>query len=202
MPKNIPLITGDEVVDVSIQDISQSLFRVAKEMRHVMQTAANVTLWDTTNKGQPLLATVVKAGHHPLVVLLIEQARRVDHWRELDELAKSDCKRSGPDGEWIDVDALDQRIKIASNLSKTITEMRETMLRIQTAGGHAMHQANDLIVKLQGLAQAYRIHKEKMGMDLDNAGDAELLVIAEEEPSVNADVPTGPGRLEKILESP
>lgn len=173
-PKTPPEVTGDTITDISIEDMSRSLFRAAKEMRHVMQTAAGITLWDTTKNGDPLEATKAKAGHHPLVVILIEQAQEYASWKSLDQDAKGDIRVQTPDGEWVDADALDKRIKIATGKQKSLEALRETCLKIQTAGASAMSQANDLIAKLQNMAQVYQMHREKMKADDLNISPADL----------------------------
>lgn len=181
MPNDIAEITDDVHVNVSITDIGRSALRHAKEMRGLTQIVANIILWETESKDQPVPATIAKRGHHPLVRTLIEQARLYDHWNKLDEVANGDVRKE-EDGEWIPVSALDQRIKIASGKSKALDSLRESCLRIQAGGSSAMKQAEDLAAKIQGMAQQMQMHREKLRADLDNATDAELLSITTDKP--------------------
>ncbi len=183
--------TGNGLADAALTDMAHSLFRSAREMRALMQVASNVVLWDISSQESIVPATVAKRGHHPCVRILIEQGREYDRWKRLED----DAESSPAD------DALALRVQVAKGKQRALSDLRDTSLKIQQLSQDALRQANDLITKLAAMRQTMQIHREKMGMDLDNAGDAELMVLAEE-PSVSADVPTGPGRLEKFLESP
>jgi len=186
MPKSVDPVTGQPAVDCSIQDIANALFRTAKEMRGLVVVAANVTLWDTTRQGGIVPATVAKNGHHPLVRILIEQAREYERWKALDEAAEmSDAD-----------DALAQRIQVAKSRQRALADLRDTALKIQSMGQDSMTKANDLITKLTAMKQQMQMHREKLGKELDDADDAELLVLAD------LGEPSGvPGELEPLLET-
>lgn len=169
MPKDVEPVTGNPYADCSIQEIANALFRTAKEMRGLVVVAANVTLWDTTRQGSMVPATVAKNGHHPLVRILIEQAREYERWKILDEEAQD----SDAD------DALAQRIQVAKSRQRALADLRDTALKIQSMGQDSMTKANDLITKLTAMKQQMQMHREKLGKDLDAADDAELLVLAD-----------------------
>lgn len=179
MPKNVEEVTGEGRVDSSLTDIGHSAIRHAREMRALTHVVAGIILWATESKDEEVPATIAKRGHHPLVRTLIEQARNYDHWKQLDELAQGDVRKE-IDGNWITVSALDQRIKIAAGKDRALDSLRESCLRIQAGGASAMKQADDLIAKLHLMAQQWRMHEDKLGKDLDNSTDAELLSITTE----------------------
>ncbi len=173
MPKVVEEVTGAGKLDSSLTDIGHSAIRHAREMRGLTHTVAGIVLWATESKGGPVPATIAKQGHHPLVRTLIEQARNYDHWSQLDLLAQGDVRKE-IDGDWISVSALEQRIKIASGKAKALDSLRESCLRILAGGQQAMKQADDLVAKLVGLAQTYRMHREKQHMDV-NSMDADSI---------------------------
>lgn len=183
--------TGNGLADAALTDMAHSLFRSAREMRGLMQVASNVVLWDIESKDSVVPATVAKKGHHPAVRILIEQGREYDRWKKLEDDAESSPAE----------DALAIRVQVAKGKQRALSDLRDTSLKIQQLSQEALRQANDLITKLASMRQQMVMHREKMGIDLDNAGDAELLVIAEDGPtSESADVPSGPRRLESFVE--
>lgn len=176
MPKVITTVTGEGRTDSSLTDIGHSAIRHAREMRALTHVVAGIVLWATESKDKAVPATVAKHGHHALVRTLIEQARNYDHWKELDKLASGPVWDTDREGELVMVSALDQRIKIAAGKAKALDSLRESCLRIQAGGESAMKQAEDLITKLAALRQQWQMHREKLGTDLDNASDADLLI--------------------------
>jgi len=173
MPKIVDEVTGEGKLDSCLTDIGHSAIRQAREMRALTHVVSGIILWSTESNDKPVPATIAKKGHHPLVRTLIEQARNYDHWNQLDKLAQGDVRQE-IQGDWIPVSALDQRIKIATGKAKALESLRESCLRILSGGQAAMKQADDLIAKLVGLAQAYRIHREKQKLDVSSLDSASI----------------------------
>lgn len=163
MPKNFPLCTGNEQVDVSLEDLGRSALKLAKEFRGVSQVAKTLILFDVQHRGEHCPATVAKAGHNNLVRLMLV-AR--------DELVL--LQRLRKDIEADEMATITDRINVHKAIQKGLADLTETSLDVEAAAESAAGKASDFLVKLAEFKQKDQHHRDKLKMDTKNLSDDEI----------------------------
>lgn len=179
MPKEFPSVTENEVVDISLADIGHSAHQIARDFRSVSQVARKLIFFDVQHQGEECKATTPKKGHSPLVRIMLEQR---DQYLDLVRLQ---LEMSDSGAEFSD------RVQVAKAIQAALKEMRQSGIDIDKAAESSMQRANELLVKLAGLAQAYQIHKEKQHMDVSSLSNEDMhkLVLASQVEVVVGDRP-------------
>ena len=163
MPKDFPLITGNEQVDISLEDLGRSALKLAKEFRGVSQVAKTLILFDVQHMGEECPATTPKKGHNNLVRLMLV-AR--------DELVLLQKLRRDIDAD--EMATIADRINVHKAIQKGLADLTKTSLDVEAAAEAAADKASSFLVRLAEFKQKDQHHRDKLKMDTNNLSDDEL----------------------------
>jgi hypothetical protein len=163
MPKDFPTITGNEQVDVSLEDLGRSALRLAKEFRGVSQVAKSLVLFDVLHQGETCQATVAKKGHNNLVRLMLVARDELVRFQQLREQIDEDPEATIAD-----------KIAVSKAIQKGLADLTKTSLDVEAAAETAAEKASLFMVKLAEFKQKDIHHREKLHTDRKNISDDEL----------------------------
>ena len=170
--KDAPVVTGDPAMDTQLENMRRILCARVWSMYSVVLRAKSIRLWEIKRKegDHAFPPSLIKRDDHPLIQSLIEKAK------ELALINSISCEKRGEDGEMY----LDAALQLKqSELRMRCTDGIDSLIKhIEKLGQEAMNQAKDLVKSFHSMAQAFRIHRDKMdaaGMDVS---DSELVRIA------------------------
>jgi hypothetical protein len=169
MAKSFPVITGHEKVDLSLEDLGRSAFKLAKEFRGVSQVAKTLILFDVLHHGEHCPSTVAKKGHNNLIRLMLVARDELVLLQKLRDQILDDP-----------VATIKDKLDASKAVQKGIADLTKTSLDVEKAAEAAADKSSDFLLKLADHTQRYDMHREKLGADIDNATDAELLSISTE----------------------
>lgn len=163
MAKSFPLITGDERLDLSLEDLGRSAFVLAKEFRGVSQVAKTLILFDVTSNDRDCPATTAKKGHNNLIRLMLFARDELVTLCKLRDEINDDQKATIKD-----------KIDVSKAIQKGLADLTKTSLDVEAAAEGAADKAKKFLLDLTSLRQQYQIHREKQHMDV-NSMDADSI---------------------------
>ncbi len=172
-----PVVTGDPAMDTQLENMRGMLcdrvwamYRLTTRVKQIRLWAQEV-LWDGGAQSKVIPASLVKKDDHPLVATLIEQAK------DLQEISQVSCMAYPQMGGEPYLCSKLQLNKIQTRM-KLMAEIRATIAKLEEAGQQALDKAGDLIKHFHSMAQAFRIHREKLDAAGVDVSDSELIRIA------------------------
>jgi len=163
MPKNHEIVTGNDIIDVSLTDFQRSAHQLAKEFRGVSQVSRSLILFDVLHQGEPCPATVAKKGHNNLVRLMLV-AR--------DELVKLQALRDEIADD--ETATITDKLNVAKAIQKGLADLTKAALDIEAAAETAAEKSTAFIVRLAEFRQKDRHHQEKLHQSKMDLSEDEL----------------------------
>lgn len=165
MAKSFPVITGEERLDLSLEDLGRSAFKLAKEFRGVSQVAKTLILFDVQSGDRECPATIARKGHNNLIrLMLFARDELVTLCRLRDQI------NDDPEATITD------KINVSKAIQKGLADLTKTSLDVEAAAEDAADKAGAFLVKLAEFKQRDAHLQAKLGHDADNASDADLLL--------------------------
>lgn len=168
MPKEFELVTGNEVLDISLHDMARSAHQLAKEFRGVSQVSRSCILFEVTSCGVEVEATKAKKGHNNLIRLMLTTRDEMVLLQKLRNEISDDPTATIAD-----------KLKAAAQIQKGLAELTNAALKIEAAAERAAEKSNDFLLKLEQHKQQWQMHKDRLSANPEDDSDAKLAKLAE-----------------------